>query len=945
MIALQGTMDDIARLEAALAAAGGADAPAAAELAWYLRDRDTVRAAALAQEALAHQAPHGDPDPALAARARLTLAHCAMARVDVREARSLMERALEAFRAGGDARGEADLRLVEADLAQALGDTGARLRCLEEAEPLYTAAGFEPGRADAAARRAHVLGQLGRIQEARTLAAASLETARALGDAGCQAFCLFVLGAVALERGEHGEAVGLLTQGLEAAQVEQLRFVEGLCQSTLAVACSRMADQAGYLYWLDQAQATYAFLGRTQHVAYVLNSLGFLYTQLGDHTQARDFLEEAQALLRHQENSRTYALNRRYAGDLALALGRDADAAESYRTGWLTAARLFQADLQITCLRGLGIALSRQGDVEGARDALEQALRLSEETESRVEGEIDCLRAMAEFHRTHGTPGSSPAVACLERALRVAQGMDGYRVRPELHEELAAAYEEAGDLPAALAQSREAMAAFRAIFNAEADARLRSLQARLDMDRVRAVADAEHRRAEELAAGARTIALLGEIGQRITASLEMEQVFETLRSNVMALLDAPVFGIALVRAGEGVIDFPYFVENGVRLGPMPLAIDHPTSVAAQSLREGREILIVEGERLDSAPMIAGTAGVRPRSVLFRPLVVGGRILGVMTCQSFRPDAYGAREVDIVRTLASYGAIALANAEAYQALDRALNELKDAQTRLVQQEKMAALGQLVAGIAHEVNTPVGIALSAATSLADGIGRIEAKLAGGALRRTDLEELLADGREAAGMIERNVRRASQLISSFKEVAVDQTSDQRRRFELGAYLEEIVTSLSPRIRRSGNKVEIDAAPGLAIDSYPGAIAQIVTNLVINAVDHAFGPERTGTIRLAARALPRDRVELTVADDGRGVPADALSRIFDPFFTTRRAAGNTGLGLHVAFNLANHLLGGGIRVESAEGAGTRFTVTLPRTAPVRTETSEQPEPALTDR
>ncbi|HYC02796.1 MAG TPA: ATP-binding protein [Azospirillaceae bacterium] len=943
MLALHGTVEDIARLEAALESCGG-DGRAAilAELSWYLRDRDTVRAAALAEEAARSR------DPAVRARADLMRGHCAMVRAELPLARRLLDQSLKAFQALGDRRGEADLRLVETDFAQAVGDTARRMDQIERAEPIYRELGFEPGLVNAGIRRAHIYSQIGRVREGRELALDCLARAERLGDAAGQSLALFVLGCSAIERGEHNDAMAFLSRGLELAHEESLRFAEAACQATLAVACSRMGDQAGYLYWLDLAHASYAFLGRTQQIAYVLNSLGFLYTQLAEHGRARGYLDEAHALLRGQENTRTFALNRRYAGDLALALGDAAAAAETYRTGWLTAARLLQVDLQITCLRGLGIALSRLGQAEEARDALEQALTLSEETQSRVEGEIDTLRALAELYRSHrlslpcGLGHASPAVAYLERALAVARGMDGYRIRPELHEELATAYEEAGDVMAALAQQRAALAASRAIFTAEADSRLRALQARLEMDRVRAVADAERARAEELEAGARTIALLGEIGQRITASLDAEQVFETLRANIGALLDTPVFGIALLRQEQKRIDFPYFVENGVRVETDSLPLDHPTSVAARCLREGREVLLVSPEQVRGAPITPGTSIDDPQTVLFHPLTANGRMLGVMTCQSYRPDAYSARDRDIVRTLASYGAVALANAEAFQALDRALTELRDAQALLVEREKMAALGQVVAGIAHEVNTPVGIALSAATGLGDAIRRVEERLAAGALRRSDLEELLADGREAAAMVERNARRASQLISSFKEVAVDQTSDQRRQFDLAAYLDEVVTSLGPRIRRSLSRVEIAAEPPLAVDSYPGAIAQIVTNLVINALDHGFTPGQGGTIRISARARPQGMVELAVSDDGRGFAADALARLFEPFFTTRRAAGNTGLGLHVAFNLAGGRLGGTLRAESP-GGGARFVLSFPAVAPDR-DPAAAPEPALTE-
>jgi signal transduction histidine kinase len=176
--------------------------------------------------------------------------------------------------------------------------------------------------------------------------------------------------------------------------------------------------------------------------------------------------------------------------------------------------------------------------------------------------------------------------------------------------------------------------------------------------------------------------------------------------------------------------------------------------------------------------------------------------------------------------------------------------------------------------------------------------------------------------------NAYRAAHLIHSFKQIAVDQTSEARRPFALMEYVEEIVTSLRPKLKTTRIDLQFDGPDDIVLDSYPGAFAQVITNLVLNCAEHAFGPEQPGHIQIKAR-LERDTVELEVADDGKGIAPELLDRFFDPFFTTRRGQGGTGLGLNIVYNLVAQQFGGTITVRSEVGAGTAFTVRIPRVAP----------------
>jgi signal transduction histidine kinase len=262
------------------------------------------------------------------------------------------------------------------------------------------------------------------------------------------------------------------------------------------------------------------------------------------------------------------------------------------------------------------------------------------------------------------------------------------------------------------------------------------------------------------------------------------------------------------------------------------------------------------------------------------------------------------------------------------LESTLSQLQQAQDRLVQSEKMAALGQLVAGVAHEINTPIGIALTAASHLEEKTRGLIKLFESGTMKRSDLQAFTGASLESAQLVTANINRAAQLIQSFKQVAVDQTSEQRRAFELRGYLGEVLTSLHPEIRKRHHEVTVVCAEGITLRGFPGALSQIITNLVMNAMLHAFDKDQAGHIEIKAKTRG-DLVKLRVTDDGRGIPSEIRSKIFDPFFTTRRGEGGTGLGLHIVFNLIEKTLRGRIRCDSEVGRGTSFTVSFPIEAP----------------
>ncbi len=260
--------------------------------------------------------------------------------------------------------------------------------------------------------------------------------------------------------------------------------------------------------------------------------------------------------------------------------------------------------------------------------------------------------------------------------------------------------------------------------------------------------------------------------------------------------------------------------------------------------------------------------------------------------------------------------------------RAMDNLRQAQESLLQSERLASLGSLVAGVAHEINTPVGIALTSASVLKEATDAVSAAVHGGNVKKSDILRYLETADESARLIMNNAYRAAHLIHSFKQIAVDQVSEARRHFELREYIGEVVSSLQPSLKKTRIGIAIDCPEDITLDSYPGALAQVLTNLTLNCVEHAFDADTEGLIRIGVR---RDGgwIEMQVSDNGKGIPPDMLDRVFDPFVTTRRGQGGTGLGLNIVFNLIVKQFGGTISVSSTLGQGARFTLRIPRETP----------------
>ena len=430
----------------------------------------------------------------------------------------------------------------------------------------------------------------------------------------------------------------------------------------------------------------------------------------------------------------------------------------------------------------------------------------------------------------------------------------------------------------------------------------------------------------------RNISLLSEIGRDLTANLHSEAIMATLYNHVNELMDASVFGIGVYRPEKGEIDMPFGMERGKRYAPYTRKMSDQNQLAVWCITHRHDVFINDLdlqyrdyiENLDltvGANSVGrledGTRPATPCSLMYVPIMAGDRVLGVITVHSYVKNAYQRIHLDMLRTLAAYVGVAFDNADAYR-------RLTETQSQLAAHEKLASLGSLVAGVAHELNTPIGNSLLLASTMQHQTDQVAAAFAAGSLRKSELTSFIATAQEGAQLIMRSLHQAADLVHSFKQVAVDQASAQRRRFDLAQASSEIAATMMNQVRLAGHTLELAIPAGIDMDSYPGPFGQVLINFISNALLHAFTAPG-GKMTLSASLPEAGRVTIVFSDNGAGIVDADLARVFDPFFTTRMGQGGSGLGLNVAYNIVTSLLGGTIRVDSTPGAGTRFTLDLP--------------------
>jgi signal transduction histidine kinase len=420
-----------------------------------------------------------------------------------------------------------------------------------------------------------------------------------------------------------------------------------------------------------------------------------------------------------------------------------------------------------------------------------------------------------------------------------------------------------------------------------------------------------------------------------------ENLYKKLHAIVANLMVAKNFMVAIYHQDSEEISVQYFVDEvdeHPALTRFPLGVGMTSFVVrtgkAQLIDQNRlRQLVVDGE----IKRILG--GAETKSWIGVPIHINNKIYGVIVVQSYDLKImYDNADLELMSFVASHIAIAIGRMNAEkdlrhakdnlekqnEALNGALLALQDAQSELVRKEKLASLGGLVAGVAHEINTPLGICVTATSHLVEELKITRKELTDQKLGQKKLGQFFDVVDQTLQILSSNTKRAAALVKSFKQVAVDQTSDDQRQFQLAPYLQEILVSLHPKLKGRHIDIQIDCPETLIIDSYPGAISQIVTNFVMNSLHHGFEGSSHCAIKMQVE-VEGDHLLFNYEDNGRGMDKEGLSKLFDPFYTTKRGQGGSGLGAHIVYNLVTGLLGGSIKAQSEENQGLRYQLRIP--------------------
>lgn len=451
-------------------------------------------------------------------------------------------------------------------------------------------------------------------------------------------------------------------------------------------------------------------------------------------------------------------------------------------------------------------------------------------------------------------------------------------------------------------------------------------------------------RTEELQKSFQNVTMLGEVGQRITSTFELEEILTTIYQSVTGLMDVSIFALGLYDKDCQKINFVYYIRKAKRMPSFSVSTksEHELSVWCV---ENRQHVLINDFDTEKSSFIPQGAEIKidtyGQSVIYMPLGVEDRIIGVATAQSFNKNAYTNYHLDIMRTLVSYGTIALDNANAYQQIKKAHKELELAQSQLIYAEKMASLGQLTAGIAHEIKNPLNFvnnfaegSVELTDELLEEITQYQTKI------ETDdyqnIKELLSEIRQNVIDILDNGKRADRIVRSMMDHARG-TKTERRAIDINTLVDENINLAyhGYRAREASFNVDIrkqfdNSRP--MVEAIPQDIGRVVLNILNNACyavhrkekDQGEGYSPTLTVSTKSE---NSEVEIRIHDNGSGIPPEVRKKIFDPFFTTKPTGeGSTGLGLSISYDIIVQGHKGKIEVESEPGEFTEFVISLPK-------------------
>jgi signal transduction histidine kinase len=745
------------------------------------------------------------------------------------------------------------------------------------------------------------------------------------------------------------QAVANFMAAFEAAQQSGQLRAAIVAASNVGDHLNELNEHEAALEWNGRALELARPTGWGGTLALALLQTGETLRRLGRFEGAQDLLQEAMSLLQAAPLSRNFGISLLYLGQLALDSGDSAGALGYFTRLQQLSEHLQHLDFQVFALCGLAAARLRLGEGQPALALAHQGWRAAQES-GDAKREFDVLKVLAQIHGAHDLPDPlahgehgeqgeqgehgehgehGAALYYWQLALATGSRVDGHIIDAPLFDALAAEYARLGQHQQAYGMACQGSAAREKTHTAQATSRAIALQIRYQTERVRAEGEREQQLAQEkarhlalLQQTRQTLEHLDAIGRQITTQLDPDAVFQVLEQHVQQLLPVDSFAVYLEQKTvqqkavqqEAALVRVFALEHGQALPLRRLALDDHSQISVRCLHQRQPLYL---EWPDGAP-VSEPGTVVPRAALYSPLLVGERALGVMSIQSQQAAAFGEREQLIFHTLCSYAAIALDNAYTWR-------QLFDTQSALAEQEKLAALGGLVAGVAHELNTPLGNGLMMSSSLAQSGFRLQNRLGEGSLTRREWQAWLEDSAQEIALLQSGLHVASDLVASFGRVVIDQGRVQRQQFDLASLCQALAEQMQPALQLAGLQLTQDIPPNCLLDGYPGPLQQVLAQLLENAMAHAYAPGQAGHLRLAARSHGAGQVRLVLEDDGCGIAHEQQKQVFEPFFTSKMGQGHCGLGLSMAHNIIHTLWHGQITVKSQIGHGSSFTLDLP--------------------
>ena len=714
-------------------------------------------------------------------------------------------------------------------------------------------------------------------------------------------------------------------------------------------------------------------IGNKEAQAYALNGAGYIYSTLGDNKKGIEFLQRALTL--SKEVSVSQDLQPRVLESMATVYLNDEQMDKAYET-YLECLQLSEQSSQKLmkgdALFGIGHLFLRKNRLNDSKKYFLQSLSNSRETGNKV-GEADCLLHLGKLSFLQEDP--EQAKEYLLESLKVAEDIKAKAIIYKAHEALAELYESKKEIQSFVKHFKLYHKYKSEVFKDEQETKQKYLNIQYEMEKLQKEAEINQltnvvmkeknaeleKKTGELEQSYNTVSVLSQIGKEITSTLNLDTILNTVYEKVNELMDASIFGIGIYNTENETISYRLAIEKGVRYQPYQRTMENKNQFPVWCIENQKEIFINDVRKEyshyisqyieETGTLEDGTLSTLPLSFIYLPLMIKGKVFGLITVQSYNKDAYSHHHLDILKTLASYTSAALYNARSYETLQNTLNELKLTQEQLVQSEKMASLGELTAGIAHEIQNPLNFVNNFSEVNTELIDEMKLEIENGKLG--EAKEIADDIKSNQAKITHHGKRAGEIVKGMLQHSRT-SSGIKEPTDINALADEYLRLAYHGLRAKDKSfnatmiTDFDETIG-KINIIPQDIGRVILNLINNAFYAAPLPPQGGfsdpdykhvptvwvsTKRInspsGSQAERREgtefggKVEIKVKDNGPGISQKILDKIFQPFFTTKPTGQGTGLGLSLSYDIVK-AHGGELKVETKEGEGSEFIIQLP--------------------